>query len=65
MMEGMKHESLEEHVRSHVKYPATKAQILQSCMTDGFAPDEADKAASKLQDKTYGSADEVIKDLQM
>jgi hypothetical protein len=64
-MEDMKHESLEEHVRGHVTYPATKAQILQSCMTAGFKPDETEKAMAKLQDKTYNSAEEVLQDLQM
>ena len=31
-MEMTKNEALKEHVRSHVSYPATRAQLLQSCM---------------------------------
>ena len=60
-----KNEALNEHVRSHVSYPATKAQLLQSCMVGEF-PEEVHKMAEMhLQDKTYNTADEVLKDLHM
>ncbi len=60
-----KNEALKEHVRSHVSYPATKAQLLQSCMVGEF-PEEVHKMAEMhLQDKNYNSADEVLKDLHM
>jgi hypothetical protein len=56
---------LREHVTSHVQYPASKAQILMACH-DGETPQEVLKAAeAHLQDKTYSSADEVLKDLHM
>jgi len=58
-------ETLKEHVRSHVSYPATKAQLLQSCMVGEF-PEEVHKMAEEhLQDKTYNMAEEVLKDLHM
>lgn len=58
-------QALSEHIRSHVSYPATKAQLLQSCMVGEF-PEEVHKMAeAHLQDKTYKSADEVLKDLHM
>ncbi len=57
---SMGHESLEEHARKHVSYPATKAQILSSCLTEGFSAAETELANSHLQDKTYSSAEEVM-----
>jgi len=58
-------QALKEHVRSHISYPATKAQLLQSCMVGEF-PEEVHKMAeAHLQNKTYKSADEVLKDLHM
>jgi hypothetical protein len=58
-------EALKAHVSSHVKYPATKAEILMACHT-GETPEDVLKAAeSHLQDKTYATADEVLKDLHM
>lgn len=60
-----KNEALKEHVRGHVSYPATKAQLLQSCMVGEF-PEEVHKMAEMhLQDKTYNTAEEVLKDLHM
>lgn len=60
-----KNEVLKEHVRSHVSYPATKTQILQLCMAGEF-PEEVHKMAEMhLQDKTYITADDVLKDLHM
>jgi len=63
-MHGMKDESLEEHVSKHVSYPATKAQILQSCMTEGFSAEETKMGGAKLKEKTYQSAEEAMKDLR-
>ena len=63
--EMTKNEALKEHVRSHVSYPATRAQLLQSCEAGEF-PEEVQKMAEMhLQDKTYNSAEEVLKDLHM
>lgn len=58
-------EALKEHVRSHVSYPATRAQLLQACDAGEF-PEEVHKMAElHLQDKTYNSAGKVLKDLHM
>ncbi len=67
-MEEMKmtgNEALKEHISSHVTYPATKAQLLKSCMVEEFPEDVHKMAEEHLQDKTYNSADEVLKDLHM
>lgn len=57
--------SLKEHVTSHVKYPATKAEILMACHT-GETPEDVLKAAENhLQDRTYQSAEEVLRDLHV
>jgi len=57
--------ALKAHVSSHVSYPATKAQILRSCMP-GEVPDEVQKMVEMhLQDKTYQSAMEALRDLHM
>jgi hypothetical protein len=45
-----KNEALKEHVRSHVSYPATRAQLLQSCMVGEF-PEEGTGRRNVL-DKT-------------
>jgi hypothetical protein len=61
----MENEALKEHIRSHVSYPATRAQLLQSCVVGEF-PEEVHKMAeAHLHDKTYNTADEVLKDLHM
>jgi hypothetical protein len=58
-------QALKDHVMSHVKYPATKAQILMACH-DGETPaDVLNAAEMHLQDKTYKSANEALKDLHM
>ena len=59
----MNHESLEEHVRTHIEFPATKQKILTSCTTDGFSAQEVGMANSHLQDKTYNSSEEVMEAL--
>ncbi len=58
-------EALKEHVRSHVSHPATKEQLLQSCMVGEFPEEVHRMAEMHLQNKTYNSADEVLKDLHM
>jgi hypothetical protein len=60
-----KNEALKEHVRSHVSYPATKAQLLQACMVGEFSEEVHQMAEIHLQDKTYRTADDVLKDLHM
>ena len=58
-------QALKEHITSHVTYPATKAQLMQSCMVGEFPEEVHEMAKDHLQDKTYNSAEEVLKDLHM
>ncbi len=46
-MEMTKNEALKEHVRGHVKYPASKAELLQSCMVGEF-PEEVEVRSSSM-----------------
>jgi hypothetical protein len=59
----MNHESLEEHVRNHISFPASKQQILTSCAADGFSAQETELASSHLQDQTNNSSEEVMEAL--
>jgi len=53
------------HLRAHVKYPATRAQVLDACaQTDEFSAAERAWAAAALPEGTYASADEVLKALK-
>lgn len=57
-------EGVKEHVLKHVKYPASKGDLVKACnsMADVPATDK-EKFAKQLPDKTYASADEVMKAL--
>jgi hypothetical protein len=57
--------ALKDHVKSHVKYPATKAQILMACHTGETPEDVLKMAETHLQDKTYNTAEEALRDLHM
>lgn len=57
--------ALREHVSSHVGYPATKAQLLQACIVGEFPEAVHKMAEMHLKDKTYNTANEVLKDLHM
>jgi hypothetical protein len=49
------------HLRDHVKYPATRAQILAACAdTPEFTEGEKAWTAQHLPEGTYASADDVI-----
>jgi len=50
------------HLKNHVKYPATKAQLLESCnkLAD-VAPADRQLFAKKLPEGTYKTSDDVIK----
>jgi hypothetical protein len=56
---------VEAHLREHQKYPATRAELLESCkgLID-FNDSEKTWFAAHLPDKTYGSAAEVMKTLR-
>jgi|GEM_PF-1252950 len=57
-------EGVKEHVLKHVKYPATRADLIKACngMADVPAEDK-EKFAKKLPDKTFNSPEEVMKAL--
>ena len=53
-----------EHLASHQKYPATKAELVAEC--DGlsdFSAEDKSEFSSKLSERTYNSAEEVIQAL--
>jgi len=52
------------HLKNHQKYPATREDLIKEC--DGlsdFSNEDKNWFKSHLMDKTYNSADEVIKEL--
>jgi hypothetical protein len=52
------------HLKSHQKYPATKAELVAEC--DGlsdFSDEDKKEFSSKLPGGTYNSADDVVKAL--
>jgi uncharacterized protein YfaP (DUF2135 family) len=54
-------DGVKEHVAKHVKYPATKGDLVKACNSMADVPDtDKQKFAKKLPDKTYKSADEVM-----
>jgi hypothetical protein len=54
-----------EHLRDHVKYPATRQQILDACaQTPEFSAAEKAWTEHHLPEGTYASADEVLKALK-
>lgn len=51
-----------DHLKTHQKYPATKAELVAEC--DGlsdFSDEDKKEFAAKLPDRTYNSAEEVMK----
>ncbi|HET6282908.1 MAG TPA: hypothetical protein VFH73_18245 [Polyangia bacterium] len=56
---------VEQHLREHQQYPATKAELVASCnnLVD-FQADEKKWFAGALPERTYQSADEVMKALK-
>lgn len=55
-----------DHLKSHQKYPATKAELVAECdnLSD-FSDEDKKEFASKLPGGTYNSADDVIKALEL
>ena len=53
------------HLKDHVSYPATRAQILAACaQTPEFTEGEKAWFAARLPDGTYKSATEVLRVVQ-
>ena len=64
MMGGMDTKELMSHLQNHIKYPATKRTIVESCNQMAHVP--ADSRAwveQKLPDRNYKSANEVVMQL--
>ena len=53
-----------DHLKNHQEYPADKADLVASCneLSD-FSPEDKEEFAQKLSERTYNSAEEVIKEL--
>ena len=53
-----------DHLKSHQKYPATKAELVAECdnLSD-FSGEDKKEFTSKLPEGTYNSADDVVKAL--
>ena len=53
-----------DHLRSHQKYPATKAELVAECdnLSD-FSEEDKSEFRSKLPEGTYNSADDVVQAL--
>jgi hypothetical protein len=55
-----------DHLKNHVKYPATRAQLLAACAdTPEFTAQEMKWFADNIPEGTYKSADEVMKALKL
>ena len=66
MMNEMAKKEMMDHLKMHVKYPATKKTIMEACNMMAHVPAEArDMVSMHLKDKMYKSADEVMTDIGM
>lgn len=55
-----------EHLNGHVVYPATKRQLMEACANMSDVPKEdKDWFAKSLPDRTYNSAEEVKRALNV
>ena len=53
-----------EHAKHHIMYPATKAQAVAACNNFSDVPkDDAEWFAKTLPDKTYYSAEDIMRAL--
>lgn len=61
-MEEMDMKEMDDHLKSHVTYPATKEDIAKACENMAHVPDEHKQMfMDKVPEGTYASADEVMK----
>jgi hypothetical protein len=57
---------LKAHANDHIKYPATRAEILAACaQTPEFSAGEKKWIGENLPEGTYNSSDDVIKALKL
>ena len=53
-----------DHLKNHQQYPASKADLVASCnQLSDFSQEDKLEFTNKLPDRTYKSAEEVIKAL--
>lgn len=67
MMKGMKDlKNAKMHLEEHVKYPASKKQLVEACnMMEDFSMEDKKWFEQNLPDGTYKSSDEVMQALHM
>lgn len=59
-------EKTRSHLTEHVKYPATRAEVLAACAdTPEFTPAEKAWFSDHLPDGSYANADEVLRSLKL
>ena len=55
-----------DHLRDHQKYPATKGELVEACnKLSDFSDRDKKEFTDKLPDRTYNSAEEVIRALDL
>lgn len=55
-----------DHLKNHQKYPANKTQLVAECNNlSDFTPEDKKWFADHLPERTYNSAEEVMKVLGM
>ena len=53
-----------DHLRTHQKYPATKADLVKECNNlSDFSDEDKKEFMEKLPEGTYNSANDVVKAL--
>jgi hypothetical protein len=59
-------EKARAHLKEHVKYPATRADVLAACAdTPEFTPAEKAWFSDRLPEGSYASADDVLRSLKL
>lgn len=59
-------EKVRSHLKEHVKYPATRAEVLAACAdTPEFTPAEKAWFSDRLPEGSYASADDVLRSLKL
>ncbi len=57
---------LRDHILNHIDYPATKQEIVEQCNRMAHVPEDTRRMVNEtLPNRTYKSADEVMKALKI
>ena len=54
---------IEDHIRGHLQYPATKTQIPEQCSGMSDVPEEEKSWLEQLPERRYRGADDVLNTL--